>query len=292
MEIEILGRRSHNKASEEYVDVRFTYSGQIYEWSIPIEYRRTGTSLADSSEAEIRAYVVEVYELAHPDGWPAFREEQTRFWDAMPKKAVTRGFFDAMLKSLAWVKSEEFPSNNNPQRRIQDIKELGYTLATKFENGKTSHLLLPIPRGGTSGYETWSPELRRRIVGLLNSIDVYENARRNPNSLIPDHKFPEIRWDNTVKRNSLADLTDEEIKRDFQLVNNQRNQQKREACRSCFQSGIRPDFLGIKYFYSGNCEWDPDTPIRGKKAELGCVGCGWYDMEKWRNSLNSLLDEG
>ena len=50
---------------------------------------------------------------------------------------------------------------------------------------------------------------------------------------------------------------------------NQRNQQKREVCRNCFQKGIRGTIYGINYFYEGTERWDPQIPTVGKAAEKG-----------------------
>ncbi len=295
--IEIVKRRTHTKASEVYVDVIFRYPGcEEQHWSIPIEYRRTGTHLADLPESEIIAYLKNVYEACDPKFWASWREEQREFW-AQSNKPITRAFFDALADDFAWrsVKSD-LPENPNTQRRIQDLKEFGYTIATDtsmvdpaLRKKTTHHLLLPLPRQGITGYEQWSPQLRRRIIDLLGRKDVFENSNRNADSLLPDHKFPEIRWDAKVKRESLEDLTDEEIKRDFQLLNNQRNQQKRESCRQCYQSGTRPNLLGIHFFYEGGANWPPEVPATGKAAESGCVGCPWYDLEKWRVALNAKL---
>ena len=69
----------------------------------------------------------------------------------------------------------------------------------------------------------------------------------------------------------------------------QRNQQKREVCRKCFQTNKRGLIYGINYFYKGTIEWDEKIPKIGKKAEEGCVGCGWYDIKKWRDSLNTKI---
>ena len=77
----------------------------------------------------------------------------------------------------------------------------------------------------------------------------------------------------------------EEMKRDFQLLTNQRNQQKREVCRSCYQTGTRGIVYGIPFYYHGDKNWDASYPTKGKKAEKGCVGCGWYDLERWRKDL-------
>ena len=107
--------------------------------------------------------------------------------------------------------------------------------------------------------------------------------------LLPDHKFPEIRWDSETKRETLTHLTDDDIKRDFQLLSNQRNQQKREVCRTCFQTGMRGTIYGISFFYRGSNTWDTTIPKQSKLAENGCVGCGWYDVNTWRSALLKKL---
>ena len=112
----------------------------------------------------------------------------------------------------------------------------------------SQRILLPIIRGSAegNGYETWTPALRKRIIDVLGGIDVYENTY-SPHCL-PDHKFSEIRWDENTKAENPADMTDDEIRRKFQLMTNQRNQQKREVCRTCFQTGKRGyPFLGRNY---------------------------------------------
>ena len=85
------------------------------------------------------------------------------------------------------------------------------------------------------------------------------------------------------------DMTDAEIVQKFQLLDNQRNQQKREICRRCFQEGIRGTIYGIKYFYEGDENWDPNIPKVGKAAEKGCIGCPWYDIELWRKMINKHI---
>jgi hypothetical protein len=297
--IEVLGRRKHSKASEEFVDVRFKYGNKAFNWSIPIEYRRTGTEFSNSTDEEIGSYIIEVYEKCHPDNWSEFKKAQEEFWSTKPKASVTKEFFDALASDFSWKSvRQDLPSNSNSQRRIQDLKEFGFTIATDTRMThkatreiSTHHLLLPLTRGGITGYETWSPALRKRIIQVLGGIDAYEIPGGNVHNLLPDHKFPEIRWDQNVKRESLEKLSDEEIKRDFQLVTNQRNQQKREACRKCFHSCERPILFGINYYAKGEKLWPRHIPTRGKEAEEGCKGCGWYDISAWRLSLNEHLEE-
>jgi len=298
-EIEILAVRKHTKASEVYLSVRFRYGDKTIEWDIPIEYRRTGTHLSDSSEEEIAKYIQEVYENCHPEHWAAFRKEQKVFWKEKDKAGVTKAFFDILLTDFNWKSVEsDLPSNPNWARRIQDLKEMGYTIATRTSmrdarSGRncTHLLLLPLPRGGITGYETWSPEIRNKIIDVLQTWDAYEGKKGKKDGLLPDHKFPEIRWDDSVKREDLSQLSDEEILHDFQLLSNQRNLQKREVCRRCYQTGERGYPYGIKFFYEGADRWDPQFPQRGPQSEEGCVGCGWYDLEAWRKALNQKLED-
>ena len=286
----------HSKASEKYVHVKFTYPNSTWDGWIPIEYRRTGISI--KTKEELIDYLNNVYEQMNPDNFNKWMEEQQKFWDEeKPKALTTKTFFDTLAQG-GWKCVEcDFPKNPNWARRIQDLKEFGYTLATdtkryckKCGENKTHLIMLPINRGniGGNGYETWSPTLRKRIIKLLNSIDVYENVY-SPHCL-PDHKFSEIRWDKSTKSKNPDTMTDEEIVEKFQLLTNQRNQQKREVCRMCFQTGKRGTIYGIKYYYIGDENWDNSIPKTGKDAERGCFGCPWYDIAKWRiEVLKKLL---
>jgi len=296
--VAIIGRRKHAKASEEYVDVVFKYQNKSFDWAIPIEYRRTGTDFSSATEEEIASYVGQVYLKCNPESWNEFRKAQEEFWQLKPKASVTKEFFDNLACDFNWKSvRHDLPKNSNSQRRIQDLKEFGYTIATDTRrvhkaSGEVSthHLLLPLRRGGITGYETWSPALRKRIIQVLGGVDAYEIPGGNIHNLLPDHKFPEIRWDQGGKRTDLENLTDDEIKRDFQLITNHRNQQKREACRKCFQTSERPTLFGINFYSRGDAAWPKDVATRGKAAEAGCMGCGWYDIEQWRSSLNEKLE--
>ncbi len=53
--------------------------------------------------------------------------------------------------------------------------------------------------------------------------------------------------------------------------------------------GLPGYLMGVKYFYEGDEDWPAGCPDTGKEAEEGCIGCGWYDVEAWRQSLNSRL---
>jgi len=288
--------RNHTKALEKYIDVIFSYESKPqYHTSVPLVYRETGTEIAEDDD-DIDAYLCKVYNEVKPTGWQEWKREQKIFWDQeKPRAAETRAFFDELAKDFNWCcVSCTLPRNPNWARRIQAIKGFGYTLATNTKRrcetcrkNKTHIILLPLKRGGITGYETWTPKLRSRIVDLLGSFDAFEAKKKE--GLLIDHKFPEIRWDANTKRDSLEGITDNQIRQDFQLLSNQRNQQKREVCRNCFQTGERGVIYGIPFFYEGKDTWDPSVPATGKAAEKGCIGCGWYDINTWRSELNKRL---
>ena len=286
-----LATRSHAKASERYVDVLFKFDdGSELETSVPVEYRRTGTDVPDD---EIEIYLESVWLEVDPTKWTSWKVEQTKFWDDKPRAGVTKSFFDVLASGFKWSCATcTLPSNPNFARRIQELKEFGYTLATNTNRhcstcsrNTTQLILLPVRRGGLTGYETWTPALRAKIISLLGAFDAFEAKVTRKEGLLPDHKFPEIRWDAETRRGTLEHLTDADIKGDFQLLSNQRNQQKREVCRACFQTGIRGTIYGIDFFYNGKSTWDPSIPKQGKAAEQGCVGGGWYDINAWRSEL-------
>jgi rubrerythrin len=288
-------RKKHSKASEEYIHVKFTYTTSTWDGWVPVVYRRTGIDL--KNDAEIIEHLNVVYNQMNPNNLTKWKEKQKEYWETEKSRAsTTKEFFDSLANG-GWQCVEcTLPKNPNWARRIQDLKEFGYTLATDTNrycpncgSNKTHLILLPIERCGLegNGYETWSPALRKRIIKVLQSTDVYENVI-TPHCL-PDHKFSEIRWDETTKDINPDNMSDEEIRQKFQLLTNQRNQHKREVCRNCFQTGKRGIIYGIPYYYEGTENWDDSIPKTGKEAERGCIGCPWYDIETWRNKLIATL---
>jgi hypothetical protein len=290
--------REHSKASEKYIDVTFVQKdGYSWKGSIPYYYRRTGLFIDNASD--LIDYLNKIYSHFTSDEIGKFQEQEKKRWnDEMSGKMTTKGFFDKLIE-LDWKSVKyDLPNNPNWARRIQDIKEFGYTLATdtrrkvKGKNETDTHILLvPLPKGGVTGYEVISPILKEKIISIMESINVYELSKGNKHGLLPDHKFPEIRWDEETKAENPTKMSAKEIKEKFQLIDNQRNQQKREVCRKCFQTGKRGKLYGLNYFYEGDENWPVDIPKIGKEAEKGCIGCGWYDIQKWRESLNTLIHE-
>jgi hypothetical protein len=288
----------HKKASEEYIAVKMKYpGGREFDGWVPIEYRRTGVSV--HTAPEISDYLKKIYKYLDPCNDEQWLKEAEEFWKReKPKAVMTKAVFDA-LKSGKWVCAKCKTHNRNWSRRFQELKEDGFTFATKtnqtcpecHETNATFVMCLHLPRYTNSegnGYEQIPTALRKRILKVLDHLDAYEGKKGS--NLLPDHKFSEIRWDKNTKEKNLSTMSEDEIRAKFQLLSNQRNEQKREVCRNCFQTGIRPSIYGITYFYKGNEHWDPSIPTTGKDAEQGCVGCPWYDIEAWREALKAQLD--
>lgn len=286
-DVTIVGLMEHSKASEKYINVEYRFDdGQTWKGAIPYFYRRTGLFI--ETEPEMCEYIKKIKHYFSKTNIAEFVILEKRRWEnEMSGKEVTKSFFDILL-NMQWNSGENLPNNPNWARRIQDIKEFGYTIATDITKRNIKIMLLPIPRGGVTGYETMSLSFKQRAIKALNMINVFDLSSANRHGLMPDHKFPEIRWDDTTRKDNEV-LTEKEIKSKFQLLDNQRNQQKREICRKCFQTNKRGIILGIDYFYEGSIDWTESIPKVGASAERGCVGCAWYDIQKWRNSLNELL---
>ena len=276
----------NNKASEKYIRTTFIQDdGFSWKSVVPYEDRRAGLNL--KSEEEVAEYLKSIkryFTMDHMDQW-----RKKELSSGVIGGSVTPLFFKVLLSFKEEIDS--FPPNDNPARRIQDIKDAGYTIASvpNAKDRKTSRIMLPLPRGEAMGYETFSPQFKARVIRVLRARNAYEARPTTPKGLIPDHKFSEVRWDADTKDENPMSMSDAEIKEKFQLLDNQRNQQKREVCRNCFQEGVRGTIYGIEYYYSGNNYWDPSIPKQGKEAEKGCVGCPWYDIERWREELMRQL---
>ena len=276
----------NNKASEVYVKTTFVQDdGFKWDTYVPFVDRRAGLNIKTEKELADYLYSLKQY----------FTKEAMDEWRKVEKKrgliggSVTPLFFKILLSFQE--EFMKFPKNPNSARRIQNIKDAGYTVASvPRQDGKGyNRILLPIPLHTEIGYETFSLQFKARVIRLLKERNAFEARVTAKKALIPDHKFSEVRWDDATKAENSLEMSDEEIIKKFQLLDNQRNQQKREICRRCFQQGIRGTIYGIDYFYKGDNKWDTKIPNIGKEAEKGCEGCPWYDIEEWRQHLNKLI---
>lgn len=290
--IEISDIKENTKASDYFVCATFKFEDG-YQWYavVPYIYRRSNLNL--QSEKDIADYLISIKPYFKKASMEKWRKKEWNKWKKMrnatkkPENLVTIKFFE---KLLSFKQEVNLPDNPNPQRRLQDLKDQGYTISIyPIGNKQWGKMLLPIPLNSQMGYETFTPQFKSRVIRLFKGINAYEAKTTAKKSLIPDHKFSEVRWDNATKGKNPMDMTDKEILEKFQLLDNQRNQQKREICRNCFQTGERGKLFGIDFYSQGSEKWDDTIPKTGKAAEEGCKGCPWYDIDAWRKAINRLL---
>lgn len=283
---------SNTKASEYYVAVTFKQDDG-FEWRtvVPYIYRRSGLCL--DNDEDVVEYLKSIKKYFTKEAMASWKQTELKRWDDAAEKRedkdslVTIEFFKQLLSFKTEV---EMPKNPNPQRRLQTIKDQGYTVAIyPVGNKKWGKVLLPIPLNAEMGYEVFTPQFKARVIRLLKGVNSYESKKTAVKSLIPDHKFSEVRWDEDTKGENPDDMSDADIIKKFQLLDNQRNQEKREVCRICAQTGKRGTLYGIEYYPVGGPEWDSSIPTTGKDAEKGCVGCPWYDIQAWKKAVIEKL---
>lgn len=123
-----------------------------------------------------------------------------------------------------------------------------------------------------------TPEERERIIKVLGKRDAF-TGHTISNNVDVDHMVPIIRLENGGVTKHVYEMTDDEIRKNFQILTSDHNQIKRSACEKCKQTGIRPAFFGINLFYEGN---DVYTGT--------CVGCGYYNGYEWRKRCNHIIN--
>ena len=133
------------------------------------------------------------------------------------------------------------------------------------------------------------PEFVRRAVNLLGNRDIVEGTERPINQLTLDHKLPMLRWNQAIRdrQTAYAEMSDRDIKKNFQLLKKSNgsvshNLLKSRACEKCFKEGTRGKPFGINFYYKGGAKWQG----KNKQDPDGCIGCGWFDFDEWRKTLN------
>ncbi|MBD2726459.1 restriction endonuclease [Nostoc sp. FACHB-892] len=130
-----------------------------------------------------------------------------------------------------------------------------------------------------------------RILQVYSYTDVIEQRQRERHELVIDHRFPMERWGESEPPH-LTSMSETEIKKKFQLLkkdsSGNHNLLKSRSCERCIKNGNRGTPFGIRFWYQGGEDW-PSIHQRGAEAEEGCIGCGWYNFDIWRNALNQKL---
>lgn len=109
--------------------------------------------------------------------------------------------------------------------------------------------------------------VRDRILELFDNKDNYTCG--HVNSLQIDHRKGIM-----VKGydNDPNDMTDEQLKKEYQLLSSNNNTLKRNACAKCMKTHVQPDWMGLKF---NNDNQEPD-----------CNTCPWSYPELYRDEIN------
>jgi hypothetical protein len=130
-----------------------------------------------------------------------------------------------------------------------------------------------------------TPKFAKKVKELYQFEEAVLLRKLSPRELEIDHKFPQIRWNTNEDSNS--NLTNEQIKEKFILLNRNNNLWKSRQCEKCYTDGTRGSFPGINFWYKGTSIWQGDT----SHDKNGCIGCFWYDPYKWREELNKIVNK-
>lgn len=282
-----------SKMTDKFVNVIFEYENYVWDGVLPLKGKHQGY---DVSLNEINEKIEDYYNKLAPKKRNTWAEVAKKRWRNQTDQ--TYKVFEALLSGEWECKVCGPVQQVNPQSsaRIKAIKKEGYFVATKTKlctncNKNTYHDILVMT---DIKMEQAKLELRKPISKKLDTNiykvlgkkeSVFEQSRPRK-ELIIDHKFPSQRWINPETDNN-DEMTDEQIKNKFQLLDNQTNLLKSRICDNCVQEGIRGSFMGIRWYYEGSEKWEGAS----LDDEKGCVGCPWYDIVKWKNELRVKIKD-
>jgi len=129
--------------------------------------------------------------------------------------------------------------------------------------------------------------LAKKVKDMYKNEEAVFLRKLSPNQLEVDHKFPQVRWGTNEDKN-IPNMSEVEMRKKFILLSRSINLLKSRYCESCYKTGKRGCFPGIKYWHKGKEDWDKTID---KHDERGCIGCFWFDPYKWRDELNGLVNK-
>ena len=215
--------------------------------------------------------------------------------DTNPYKKETQKFrIFEVLKDLEWHCSECELPGSQPAKALQMMRQDGFQLEKIGSNWEkrmhckrckriTPHRKLKLLERDENEIKRISlpADIKKRIIEHYKNKDAILGYSPTGRSIEIDHRMPEIRW-NTSEEKLSKEISDDEIEKRYMLLVREHNLLKSRNCEKCKKTGFRQYLLGIKFFYRG---------LRKYQDKLGCVGCGWYDPDKWKDELNEIIEK-
>lgn len=197
-----------------------------------------------------------------------------------------------ILVDCNWHCGKHELPGTQPAKAIQIIRQNGYEVEKRTQHcarcdERTVHrrLVSTSPSASSVARSALPEKLKGRVKTLFKNIEAITQRTYEANQLEVDHRFPQVRWSSPEAMND-PNMSDADITAKFQLLTRQHNLWKSRYCEACLKTGRRGTYIGIEYFYEGGLIWPEDIH---PDDERGCIGCFWYDPEKWRQSLNQLV---
>lgn len=170
---------------------------------------------------------------------------------------------------------------NQPAAQKRELKVKGFDLGqgvqrkcAKVGHGQGTHYRLVSlrPRETTDLRASYTAREQATIKTTLGDRDAY--LGHSSGNLETDHRTPRQRCHGDEAKIDVTDAA--AVVQEFCPLTREHNLVKDRKCTECVQTGKRPPFLGISFYFEGNEEWN---------AEVGCGGCGWAHPEKWKREL-------
>lgn len=277
----------HKKLKQRIVKTKFIQDDG-YEFTTYVPYIDMNKGINNEDVKSISQYLRSIKKYFTQSWIESWKREQKNLWNTeYSHRDETKPF---LFLHLSLRLENDTLGNANYASRLRDLRKIGYTITTIHIKGDGYYrIMLPLPTHPESKYETVPKNITQTLARLKRCIEAYSGEKMDEDFLLADHKFPESRWDENTPGVNDSDMSETEILRKFQLLDNASNLRKKQMCESCIDSGERPSMYGISFFYKGSQKWDESIPTRGQEAEKGCVGCPWYDIEKWKKELNKQL---
>lgn len=195
------------------------------------------------------------------------------------------------LSDCKWHCGKHELPGTQPAKPIQVIRQHGFDIENKTMlctvcGVRTVHrkLISIEPAHQPFTRQNLPSSLRKRVLDYYGKREAITQREMVSTQLEVDHRFPQVRWSSDESLNS--EMSDEELRRKFQLLTRSHNLWKSRYCEHCKKTGERGTFIGIDFFFQGGPNWDSRIPA---DDERGCRGCFWYDPEEWRQALNNLI---
>lgn len=214
-------------------------------------------------------------------------------WNPSSTSSKKGRTFD-VLSDGKWHCSECELFGSQPAAYIRDFRDEGFEFVSNTGGRgeydrrhcescgeKTTHrrLKYPFPSAKPITRQEMPNSFKKRVRELYDDRDAFDLSTPGGTPEV-DHRRPRIRWDEPEDFD-YESMTDAEIREHFQILSGKNNLLKSRKCEQCVETGKRPLFCGIDFYYEGSEEYE---------EEIGCEGCGWYNPHKWRAAVNEALD--